>query len=75
MPIIFVSLVEAGAPGTPNVDDITKNSATISWTKPRDDGGSKIQGYVVEKKKLGEDWMECLEVKNSFRMEKKLYNK
>ena len=58
----FHLLVEAGAPGTPNVDEITKKNATISWTKPRDDGGSKIQGYVVEKKKIGEDWMECMEV-------------
>lgn len=59
---MFLPPVEAGAPGNPNVDEITKRSATISWTKPRDDGGSKIQGYVIEKKKLGEDWMECLEV-------------
>ncbi|XP_052800015.1 twitchin-like isoform X4 [Mya arenaria] len=54
---------EAGAPGQPNVDEITKKSVTLSWAKPKDDGGSKILGYVIEKKKKGEDdWGECLEV-------------
>ncbi|KAH3877136.1 hypothetical protein DPMN_000993, partial [Dreissena polymorpha] len=53
---------EAGAPGNLKVDEITKKSVTLSWSKPKDDGGSKILGYVIEKKKPGEDWVECLEV-------------
>ncbi|XP_059156398.1 twitchin-like isoform X4 [Physella acuta] len=52
----------AGAPSMPNVDKITKDSVTLSWTKPASDGGSKLTGYVLEKKKKGEDWMECATV-------------
>jgi hypothetical protein len=33
------------------VDKITKNSVDLSWTKPLNDGGAKLTGYVVEKKK------------------------
>lgn len=53
------NIVPAGAPNVPNLDKITKNSVTLSWAKPSSDGGSKLTGYVVEKKKKGEDWMEC----------------
>ena len=44
------------------MDKITKNSVDLSWTRPTNDGGSKLTGYVVEKKKKGEDWMECAHV-------------
>lgn len=50
--------VEAGPPSQPNVDEITPDSITLSWEKPLDDGGSKIQGYIVEKPKDGDDWEE-----------------
>ncbi|RXN36975.1 hypothetical protein ROHU_002464 [Labeo rohita] len=39
-------------PGTPEAVTITKNSITIAWTKPEYDGGSKVTGYIVEKKEL-----------------------
>ncbi|XP_069132541.1 twitchin-like isoform X9 [Argopecten irradians] len=52
----------AGAPNAPNVDKITKNSVDLSWKKPSNDGGGRITGYIVEKKKPGEDWKECAEV-------------
>lgn len=54
--------VPAGAPSQPNVDKITKNSVDLSWNRPTNDGGSKLTGYVVEKKKKGEEWMECAHV-------------
>ena len=34
----------------------------LSWTKPASDGGTKLTGYVVEKKKKGGDWEECASV-------------
>ncbi|XP_022091183.1 twitchin-like isoform X3 [Acanthaster planci] len=37
-------------PGQPVVEDVTKDSVGLSWTKPKDDGGSPIRGYYVEKK-------------------------
>jgi titin len=47
----------------PKVDEITKESVTLSWHKPSDDGGSKIVSYIIEKKSNdGNDWEEILEV-------------
>ena len=37
---------KAGAPGSPTVDKVGKNSVDLSWTKPRNDGGSKIKGKI-----------------------------
>ena len=44
-----------GKPGTPEIDDVDEDCVTLSWTKPRDDGGDKVQGYVVEAKEKGSD--------------------
>ncbi|XP_055385446.1 twitchin isoform X34 [Condylostylus longicornis] len=44
-----------GAPGTPRGIDSTEDSITITWTKPRHDGGSPITGYVVEKRLLSDN--------------------
>lgn len=44
-----------GPPGVPHGVETTEDSITISWTKPRHDGGSPILGYVIEKKLIGED--------------------
>lgn len=36
---------------------VTNNSAEVTWTRPIKDGGAPIDGYIVEKKKLGDaDW-------------------
>ncbi|OTF83012.1 twitchin-like protein, partial [Euroglyphus maynei] len=42
------------APGTPNPVDTTPESITLTWTRPRNDGGSPITGYVLEKRKVGD---------------------
>ncbi|XP_070200689.1 twitchin-like isoform X4 [Littorina saxatilis] len=52
----------AGAPNQPKVDKITKHAVDLSWTRPASDGGAKLTGYVIEKKKKGEDWQECAHV-------------
>lgn len=39
----------------PHGIETTEDSITITWTKPRHDGGSPILGYVIEKKLIGED--------------------
>ncbi|RZF42380.1 hypothetical protein LSTR_LSTR004188 [Laodelphax striatellus] len=45
------------APEPPKADRITKDSVTLSWRPPRHDGGSKIRGYILQKKKKGDaDW-------------------
>ncbi|KAI1733007.1 fibronectin type III domain-containing protein [Ditylenchus destructor] len=45
-----------GPPGPPiqiHAESIGPNWVTITWSPPVDDGGSKITGYVVEKRELG----------------------
>lgn len=46
-----------GAPGMPRALETTSDSITIVWTKPRQDGGSPITGYMIERRSLsaGED--------------------
>lgn len=52
-------------PGKPEVTDITRSSVSLCWTVPFNDGGSKIIGYVVERKVYSTDewddhrWLKC----------------
>lgn len=50
-------------PGKPEVYDVTKTSVSIRWSVPFNDGGSKIVGYVVERKATSDDdearWLKC----------------
>ena len=54
-------LRKATAPGLPQIDDVTRSSVDLSWTKPRNDGGSRIKGYMVQKKRRGGDWEDALD--------------
>ncbi|GAA49620.1 twitchin [Clonorchis sinensis] len=51
-----IEVVALGKPSKPvgplEVTDVTKNSATLSWKPPEDDGGTPITHYVVEKMNL-----------------------
>ena len=48
------------APGKPEVDDVDEDSITLSWQKPKDDGGDKVTGYQVEMKEEGSSkWKPC----------------
>ncbi len=37
-------------PDMPRVEKVTKDSVTLGWKKPFNDGGSKITGYIVQKR-------------------------
>ena len=45
-----------GKPGKPEVVDYDKDHAEIKWTPSKDDGGSPIQKYIVEKRPKGGNW-------------------
>ena len=53
-----------GKPGSPVVEDVDEDSATLSWTKPDHDGGDKIKGYVVEQREKGTTTWKPLNDKN-----------
>lgn len=54
----FIYIAERpDAPEPPKVDRITKDSVTLSWNVPRNDGGSKIKGYMIQMKPAkGKNW-------------------
>lgn len=50
------------APGEPEnlkIEDFTPNSVNLKWAAPENDGGSKVQEYVVQWRRTGEKrWRE-----------------
>jgi len=53
---LFVIIDPPGKPGRPEVVDYDKDRAEIKWTAPKNDGGSPILKYVVQKREKGGDW-------------------
>lgn len=51
---IAIKVVVVGKPGPPNgqlqVSDTTAENARLTWTAPKDNGGSEITNYVVHKR-------------------------
>uniref|UniRef100_M4AZC4 Ig-like domain-containing protein n=1 Tax=Xiphophorus maculatus TaxID=8083 RepID=M4AZC4_XIPMA len=42
----------------PEIMDVTKSSVALAWSRPKDDGGSAINGYFVEYKEVStETWI------------------
>ncbi len=42
--------------------DYDKDHVDLKWSKPTEDGGSPITGYVIEKKDKYGDWEKAVEV-------------
>ena len=53
--IIFYLQDPPSLTGTPICTDHTENSITLGWTKPRNDGGTPITGFMIEKREKGTD--------------------
>uniref|UniRef100_A0A4W5MPX4 Titin n=1 Tax=Hucho hucho TaxID=62062 RepID=A0A4W5MPX4_9TELE len=52
--------VTPSAPSTPEASAITRDSMVLTWERPEDNGGSDIDGYVLEKRdKEGIRWTKC----------------
>lgn len=50
------------APGTPKVVKVGKGYVDLTWEAPTSDGGSKITGYIIEKREVGSPlWTRCNE--------------
>lgn len=47
---ILSSTDKPGPPAAFDVSEITNESCLLTWNPPRDDGGSKITNYVLEKR-------------------------
>ena len=61
MPIKIIVLDKPGpCEGPLEAIDTTKSSVTLQWNPPKDDGGSELSGYIIEKCKEGTDaWEKC----------------
>lgn len=50
----------SATPGKPTgplaVSDISKNSCSLKWKPPKDDGGSKVTAYLVERQEVGKPY-------------------
>lgn len=55
----YLSLVLTDPPeppsNPPEVLDVTKSSVSLSWSRPKDDGGSRVTGYYIERKETSTD--------------------
>lgn len=48
------------APSTPTASSVTGDSIMLTWERPETDGGSEIDGYILEKRdKEGVRWTKC----------------
>ncbi|XP_046554801.1 titin-like [Haliotis rubra] len=55
-----------GAPAGIKVKDIGKDSVTLTWTPPKDDGGSKVTGYVIKvREEKSKDWTKAGNVRGT----------
>ncbi|XP_018789320.1 PREDICTED: twitchin isoform X17 [Bactrocera latifrons] len=47
-------------PGTPQVTKVGKNYVDLKWERPSSDGGSRITGYIIERRDIGGAvWVKC----------------
>lgn len=53
--VTVIAAKPPSAPSKPEVSDIQKTSAVVTWTAPKSDGGSQVTGYIVEKREKGRD--------------------
>jgi len=54
---------EPDAPGEPEAQEVGGDFVSLTWQKPRSDGGGRILGYFVEKKDANSDnWVRVNQV-------------
>lgn len=56
MCFLLISLDPPEPPSNPpEILDVTKSSVSMSWSRPKDDGGSRVTGYYIERKETSTD--------------------
>lgn len=59
----YIFLDEPDAPGKPAITDWDKDHVDLEWTPPKNDGGSPITGYIIQKKEKGSPyWINAVNV-------------
>jgi len=54
---LILILGTSGPPSIPRVTDSHKESVSLAWTRPVEDGGADVIGYVLEMQEAGaEEW-------------------
>lgn len=54
---------EPDAPGRPAVTDWDKDHVDLEWAPPKNDGGSPVTGYIIQKKEKGSPyWINAVQV-------------
>ena len=51
------NLEKPGKPDPPEIVQVNKNSVSLRWKPPRDDGGAEITNYVIEYRIEGSNYM------------------
>lgn len=68
-----IATAEPSSPKRLDVLDTTDNSVLLGWVKPEHDGGSRIQGYIIEAKPKGTDkWVVVGTTQNLFYLVQRL---
>jgi titin len=59
--IVFIFTGPPAAPVSPiQLLQVTRDSVTIQWDSPLDDGGAKIKHYIIEKRETSRRmWVRC----------------
>jgi len=65
--LIYHSTAKPSAPVLLEVVGLSEDSVTLSWLSPERDGGSRIHGYVIERRKMGkhEGWVRVKKIDSS----------
>ena len=60
LPLVSALPDAPAAPGMPDVTEVGGDFVSLTWDKPKSDGGGKLLGYYVERKDpAGDNWTRC----------------